>query len=99
MILEGWSLVGYLLVSLLAGGVGVAVCSAPLLGLRRRVLSLEFEIADLQDRLLREVKTRASKAGVEAKKAEEDLFSKALKAPEKPNGPWWMAHVHPDIKT
>lgn len=81
-------------------------CLAAVLGslvsfavLARKTLALEFDLADLQGRLLREVKTRAAQESVKSRKADEDLLAQALAAKQKPvqQGPWWMEHVHPDL--
>lgn len=101
--LDGW--LGYVvaLLGFTAGTVGVAWSVVGSLGLKRRVLSLEFDVADLQERLLREVKSRAGRASVKAKQ-DDDEFNKQLEMTAKAaptqaqNQPWWMTHVHQDLK-
>jgi hypothetical protein len=98
MLLEGWQIVAALLVFVggaIAGFVGAAVAQ---MGLRRAVRSLEYDVADLETRVVREVKLRAGTAGVKAKKADEELMEQLASQPQKPPGPWWMELVHPDLR-
>lgn len=69
-----------------------------LLSLNRKTRVLEFAIADLEERLLSEIKKRAGSLGVKARKDEEELIEKLKQTPPQPSGPWWMDLVHPDLK-
>jgi|RhiMethySRZTD1v2_1073278.scaffolds.fasta_scaffold158341_3 hypothetical protein len=71
-------------------------------GLRRRLYSLELDIATLENKLLSEVKRRAGTESVKARKADQDLLEAALTAktvrPEAPQ-PWWMKFAqNPDLR-
>jgi hydrogenase/urease accessory protein HupE len=70
--------------------------------LRRRLYSLEFDIATLETKLLSEVKRRAGEASGKARKADQDLLEAALTTkavrPEPPQ-PWWMKFAqNPDLR-
>lgn len=96
--LESWPLVATLLVSLggfTAGFIGAAVAQ---LGLRRIVRSLEYDVADLETRVVREVKLRAGKEGVKAQKAEQELFEQIQQQQPKSQDPWWMQYVSKDLR-
>lgn len=101
MMLDGWLGFAVALLGFIAGIVGVAWAVAGSVGLKRRVLSLEYDVADLQERLLREIKSRAGKAGVKAKQ-DDELFAEAVtqskSPPQTQSGPWWMPFVHQDLK-
>ena len=97
MMAETWWTLGLLLASLLGGGAGVLAASVFCMALKRRTVSLEFEVAELQDRLLREIKTRASHAAVKAKKDDDEFLAKVTAAAPAPPEPWWMKHVQPDL--
>lgn len=100
-LLDGWLGFALSVVSLSVGIGGATWGLALAATLRRRVLSLEFDVADLQERLLREIKSRAGKLGVKAKQEDEEfaslLLDKNKQQPTKPE-PWWMQHVHQDLK-
>lgn len=101
MLIDGWLGLALSLVSTCVGVVGVAWAVVGQWGLKRRVLSLEFDMADMQERLLREIKSRAGREGVKAKKDEEEFAARLLQnsnIPKAKNGPWWMEHVHQDLK-
>lgn len=95
---DSWSLLG-ILASLLLGGLsGAAAAAVVQARLRAIVLSLRFDLATLEERLYREIKTRASALGVKARKQDEELFETLKAEPAKPPQPWWMQHVHPDLQ-
>jgi hypothetical protein len=60
-----------LIVACIAAGVSGAI--AVTWGLRREVLSLKYELADLQNKVLREVKARAGEMG----RAKRDVVAEA----------------------
>lgn len=99
MMLEPW------LIGVVALTVGIGFSSGWLAGhlgtlrLRALVTSLQFDVATLEERLLREIKTRAGNLGVKARKTDEELLEqlKLTPAAQKPDEPWWMKHVHPDL--
>ena len=66
-------------------------------GLERKIGQLEIELYDLKERLLIEIKKRASVAGKRAKEFEDEILAAAVKAP--PQEPvaqfWWMPHMKP----
>lgn len=100
MLLDGWFILGLLAV---LGGAGAVAGLVSFVGsalVRRRVTSLEFTVADLEERLLREIKTRAAHLGVKARKADEELAEQLLLKTTAPKAdqPWWMEHVHSDLK-
>lgn len=100
MLLDGWFILGLLAV---LGVSGVAAGAVSFVGsalVRRRVTSLEFTVADLEERLLREIKTRAAHLGVKARKADDELVEQLVlkNTPAKTPQPWWLEHVHPDLK-
>lgn len=81
-------------------------CLAAVLGslvsfalLARKTLALEFDLSDLQQRLLREVKTRAANESVKKRSADDELLQQVLQSKQNkpPQGPWWLEHVHPDL--
>lgn len=92
-------LVELFLVVGLAVGVSWAVSFAFASVVRRRVTTLEFAVADLEDRLLKEVKARAGNAGVRARKEQQELEELMLQKASTPKAdqPWWYQHVHPDL--
>lgn len=98
MMVEPW-LIGVIALSL-ASGIGSGWLAGHLgtLRLRALVTSLQFDVATLEERLLREIKTRAGHLGVKARKADDELIDqlKLTPPPAKPQ-PWWMEHVHPDL--
>lgn len=100
MLLDGWFILGLLAVCGLAGAVAGLVSFVGAAVVRRRVTSLEFTVADLEERLLREIKTRAAHLGVKARKADDELVEQLVlkNNPTKSDQPWWMEHVHPDLK-
>lgn len=97
MMLDGWLGLAVAVLGFTAGIVGMAWAVVGSVVLKRRVLSLEFDVADLQDRLLREVKSRAGKAGARAKTDDEEFAAKLVQQQPKPNQPWWLQHVQPDL--
>ena len=98
MLTESWWIGGFILAGLFGGIGGYVASFVYCLALRRRTVSLEFELADLQDRLYREIKTRAAHAAVKSKKDDDEFLSKVTAtAPAKPE-PWWMNLVHSDLK-
>lgn len=100
MLLDAWSTAAILGVLSLAGLTAWGVAFAYSALVRRRVTTLEFAVADLEERLLKEIKTRAGNLGVKARKANEELEELMLKKAAEPaqQQPWWMSHVHPDLK-
>lgn len=100
MLLDGWFILGFLAV---LGVSGVAAGLVSFVGsalVRRRITTLEFTVADLEERLLREIKTRAAHLGVKARKADDELVESLVKNASQPQPaqPWWLEHVHPDLK-
>lgn len=95
-----WLYLGLQLLSGLLGIVGGVFAFGVTLGLRARVRSLEFDVASLEDRLLREIKTRASHAGVKSKKENDELAELIVKEAQQPAKPknWWDQYVHPDLR-
>lgn len=101
MTFDGWFGLAITVLGFSLGIVGMAWAAVGSMGLKRRVLSLEFDVADMQERLLREIKSRAGREGVKAKKDDEDFAARLLensKQPKAKQEPWWMSHVHPDLK-
>lgn len=80
-----------ILLSILGGIIGSL---AHKWGLERKTSQLEIELYDLKERLLIEIKKRASAAGKKAKEFEEEAL-KAAKPVETPAPPafWWMPYV------
>lgn len=101
MTFDGWFGLAVTVLGFTLGIVGMAWAAVGSMGLKRRVLSLEFDVADMQERLLREIKSRAGREGVKAKKDDEEFAAALLAKNNKPqakNQPWWMEHVHEDLK-
>lgn len=98
MMVEGWMIVGSVLFFLAAFLTAYLGAVAAQMSLRRLVTSLEYAVADLESRVLREVKLRASAAGVKAKKQDEELLEQLAQQPQKSSDPWWMKMVHPDLR-
>lgn len=100
MLLDLWYLVaalGFLALSYGAGRMGV---HAGVRVLEQRIYSLECDVADLQTKLLVEIKKRAGLEGVKARKVDalESQVEEALtRQPEQPK-PWWEQFVHPSIR-
>lgn len=100
MLLDFWFLLGFLGVFASSVGGSCLVAFVYLAVVRRRVTMLEFAVADLEERLLKEIKTRAANLGVKARKADDELLESLAKTSTQPkaNEPWWLTHVHPDLK-
>ena len=68
----------------------------------RRIYSLECDVADLQNKVLNEVKKRAQVDSVKARKGGDELLEKLEKAIAETKlpaqQPWWMAHVPQEAK-
>lgn len=63
-------------------------------GLRRRVYNLECDIADLQDRLLSEIKKRAGRETGKSKKEDDDLLASLVAKPQQPKfDAWWLPYA------
>lgn len=61
-------------------------------GLTRKLYSLECDVADLQTKILSEIKKRAQAQA--RKRPEDDLLNQLdLKDPPKPPEPWWMKYA------
>lgn len=97
MMVELWVVIAALLVFVGCAIAGFAGALAAQVGLRRSVTSLEYAVADLETRVVREVKLRASAAGVKAKKQDEELLEQIAQKPPAANQPWWMQYVSPDL--
>lgn len=69
-------------------------------GLHRRAYSLECAVADLEEKLLVEVKRRAGTESARSKKADKELFDVLTAQPEpKKDEPWWTKYVtHPELR-
>jgi hypothetical protein len=97
--LEFCSAYGYIAAGLIGLAGGALGAFGRYLALARLVTSLEYAVADLESRVIREVKMRAGQLGVKTRKEDDELLER-LKTVQPPNNtePWWMTHVHPDLK-
>lgn len=87
-----------LLLTFLCGLLGGVLGSlAHKWGLERKVSQLEIECYDLKERLLIEIKKRASAAGKKHKEFEQEALD-LVKAPAAPSAPpmWWAPFVSAD---
>lgn len=96
--IEFWVIGGLFLYLGLVGCVSFFAARGGQVGLKQRVLSLEYDVAELNNRLIREVKSRASSLGVKAKQDTADLLDQIKNEKPKESQPWWMDLVHPDLK-
>lgn len=83
-----------------AGGVGYLAATVAIWSLKRMHYRLECDITDLQNSLLVEIKKRAGAESAKSRKADAELFAQLQNGsqPPKNDKPWWMQHVHPDLK-
>ena len=95
---DAWFIGGLLLCGFLGAVSGLVAGYVGTLGLAARCRSLEFDVASLEERLLREIKSRASALGVKAKKDDSDLIELLQKTPPKKPEPWYTQFVHPDLR-
>lgn len=88
----------YTLVFLLGLLGGVIGSLAHKWNLEHKTSQLEIELYDLKERLLLEMKKRASIAGRKAQEVDQAILEAASKEKPQEPRPWWMAHVHGDLK-
>jgi hypothetical protein len=87
------SVFAFLVFGLTSGCAGYAAGYVANWALRRRLYSLELDLASLENKLLIEVKRRAGEASGKSRKADQDLLEAALtRTPVRPEPPqpWWM---------
>jgi hypothetical protein len=96
--LDSWSVVALIIFLVTAGAVSVFVSVILNWSLSRRTLALEYDVAELNGRLLKEVKTRAGNAGVRSRAESAELLEKLSAQPVKPPAPWYDELIHPDLK-
>jgi len=85
-----------LLLNCLAGAVGYLAARVAIWGLHRRAYSLECAVADLEDKLLIEVKRRAGSESAKSKKRDQELIDfaqSAAQTPPAPPQPWWLPYA------
>lgn len=61
--------------------------------LKARLFSLECDVADLQDKILVEIKKRAGQESGKSRKGDAELLAKLQTSPPKPVAPWWFPFV------
>jgi hypothetical protein len=66
--------------------------------LKHRLYSLECDVADVQERLLTEVKRRGGAESAKSRKIDQELLQAAQTTTTAPPQPWWSPFVHPDLK-
>jgi len=96
MVPGDYSILALLVLSCAAVIAGYASGYVANWGLRRRLYSLEFDIATLENKLLSEVKRRAGTESGKARKADQDLLEAAIAhkgAPQAAPQPWWLKYA------
>jgi len=83
--MDVWLFLAFQVVAVLSGAVTAGVCLAigglgGLRALQRRVVLSEHRVEDVDERISREVKTRAGQAGVEARKGTAKQIAEAHQA-------------------
>lgn len=84
-----------------AGGVGYLAATVAIWSLKRVHYRLECDITDLQNSLLVEIKKRAGAESAKSRKQDAELLAQLQNGTQatKSSKPWWMEHVHPDLRT
>lgn len=77
-------------VCILSGFLGKHLKTRSLEG---RIYTLECDVADLQGKLLIEVKRRAGKERQNGVRIEQEILEAAQKEPPITNLPWWAPHM------
>lgn len=78
----------------LAIGIGAGYIGGILrtLSLHRRTYSLECAVADLENKVLIEVKRRAGQERQKENKVEQEILNLVKNSPEKAQDPWWAKY-------
>ena len=92
MLVDIWMLGGALLFLALTFAVSYLGQMLATRFVEKRLYSLECDVADLQNKVLSEIKKRAANLAVKAK-AEDQLFEQLAQNPPKPAEPWWMKYA------
>lgn len=88
--MESWFGSAYLVLSAVAFGAGYVGGILRSWVLHRRVYSLECAVADLENKVLVEVKRRAGQERQKGSKIEAEILEAASKKTEEPK-PWWWS--------
>jgi hypothetical protein len=72
-------------------GVGGAIAAS--WALRRKLYSLDYEVATLQDQLLREIKRRAGSETGKTKKTDQELLERMQNTEPARQPMWWEQYV------
>jgi hypothetical protein len=88
--LMNWLNPGDLLLVLIAGGIGYLTSTLQTWNLHRRTYSLECAVADLEEKVLHEVKKRAGQERQKDTKIEAEILAAAKLKPAQPELPWWV---------
>lgn len=97
--LDGSSILVLVLSLATAGLAGFGAARLAITSLHRRAYSLECAVADLEDKLLIEIKRRAGTESGKSRKRDQELFDGLTNAAPPARQPmWWEQFVDPSLK-